>query len=316
MRVITDIAPASPAPAAATIGMLDGVHLGHRLVLDRLRSLAAGRSLSSLVITFSSHPAAIVRPDAVPPMLTTVAERLSLIEATGNVDYCRLLPFDASLRAMSAREFLALMRDSFGVRLLLMGFDHRFGSDGATLSRTDYHSIASSLGIDLVDAPRLTLPDSGVDVSSSSIRRYLSDPSSPRPELARIALGRPYSVSGKIVKGKQLGHTIGFPTANLLPDDSAKLIPAFGVYVALASLPDRPDLPAIVNIGHRPTVDLSPDAPVSIEAHIIGLDADVYGSPLTLSFLSFLRHEHRFPSLEALTLQLAADRDAALRICN
>lgn len=317
MRVIADIKPALPdyAPVAATIGMLDGVHRGHRLLLSDLRSLAAKRSLSSLVITFSSHPAAIVRPDAIPPMLTTLSERLALIEATADVDVCRLLPFDASLRALSAREFMTLMRDAFGVRLLLMGFNHRFGSDGASLSRADYHEIAASLGIELVDAPQLSLPSSGVEVSSSAIRRYLSDSASPRPDLARIALGRPYSVSGKVVHGRSLGHKIGFPTANLLPDDSSKLIPANGVYAASASLPDMAPLPAIINIGHRPTVESGSPASISIEAHIIGLDADIYGSPLSLSFLSFLRHERKFPSLDALSRQLAADRDAAISIC-
>ena len=306
----------------AVVGMFDGVHSGHRYLLDQLRLQAAERSLKPLVITFTNHPLSVIAPDKAPRLLTLPLEKAALIRREGFLgDEILLLPFDEKLRSTSAAGFLGMLRGRFDCAALLMGFNNRFGHD-APGDFASYKQLAANAGIELIQARELPAREG---VSSSEIRRLIA-----AGEVADAAalLGRPYSLTGTIVRGKALGRTLGFPTANL-HTPSTLILPAPGVYAATATIApplfpstvasrkasSKAELsyPAMVNIGLRPTVD-DPGAPLSVEAHIIGLPegTNLYDCRLTLSFVDRLRSERRFASLEALRAQLLLDRSAAL----
>lgn len=290
-------------PRIAVVGMFDGLHSGHRYLLRQLRELAAERSLRPLVITFANHPLSVIAPEKAPALLSSPGEKASLIRAEGfNDEDILLIPFDSQLRATSAADFLAMLRDRYGVTALLMGFNNRFGHD-APRDFADYRDLAANSGIELIQA--LELPTRS-GVSSSEIRRLVS---SGDVSAAATLLGRPFSITGTVVRGKALGRTLGFPTANLSVP-AGHLLPAPGVYAALAA-----SHPAMVNIGSRPTVD-NPGAPLSVEAHIIGLPegTNLYGKDLTISFIDRLRSERRFANIEALRAQLSLDRDATISL--
>lgn len=302
--------------------MFDGVHSGHRYLLDQLRLQAAERSLKPLVITFTNHPLSVIAPDKAPRLLTSPLEKAALIRSEGFLgDEILLLPFDVKLRSTSAAGFLGMLRGRFDCAALLMGFNNRFGHD-APGDFASYKQLAANAGIELIQARELP---ARAGVSSSEIRRLIA-----AGEVADAAalLGRPYTLTGTVVRGKALGRTLGFPTANL-HTPSTLILPAPGVYAATATIapPLFPSTvasrqasskaevsyPAMVNIGSRPTVD-DPGAPLSVEAHIIGLpeETNLYDCRLTLSFVDRLRSERRFASLEALRAQLLLDRAAAL----
>ena len=302
--------------------MYEGLHIGQRYHLRQLRLIACERGMKPLVITFTNHPLSLIAPGKAPRLITSPFEKAALIKAEGFLgDEIILLPFDEALRATSAADFLAMLRDRFGAAALLMGFNNRFGHDAPSGFDT-YRDLAARAGIELIQARELP-SESGI--SSSAIRRLIAD--GEVSEAARL-LGRPHSATGTIAHGKALGRTIGFPTANLSLSPSI-LLPAPGVYAAMATSETSPfvgfrelqravllppgSLPAMVNIGCRPTVD-SPGAPLSVEAHLIGLPpgTDLYGSRLTLSFIDRLRGERRFSDTEALAAQLALDRNATL----
>ncbi len=306
----------------AVVGMFDGVHSGHRYLLDQLRLQAAERSLKPLVITFTNHPLSVIAPDKAPRLLTLPLEKAALIRREGFLgDEILLLPFDEKLRSTSAAGFLGMLRGRFDCAALLMGFNNRFGHD-APGDFASYKQLAANAGIELIQARELPAREG---VSSSEIRRLIA-----AGEVADAAalLGRPYTLTGTVVRGKALGRTLGFPTANL-HTPSTLILPAPGVYAATATIapPLFPSIvasrqasskaelsyPAMVNIGSRPTVD-DPGAPLSVEAHIIGLPegTTLYDCRLTLSFVDRLRSERRFASLEALRAQLLLDRAAAL----
>lgn len=290
---------------AASVGMFDGVHAGHAFLLRCLGDVARERGLRSCAVTFRNHPLSEIRPDAAPRLLSTSGEKLSLLAAAG-ADDCLLLHFDWQLRSMSSEAFMIMLHDRYGVDALLLGFNNNFGCDRG-LSFDDYRAIGERAGVEVLKAPEFR--GDGCGVSSSSIRRIVA--SGDVAQAARL-LGRRYTLTGPVVAGKQLGRTIGFPTANILPDCADKLIPGNGVYAARAFAPSGLVFPAMVNIGRRPTVD-RPGAPVSIETHLIGFSDDLYSRSVTLEFVEFLRGESRFNSIDALRSQLENDRDATLR---
>ena len=288
----------------AAVGMFDGVHLGHRHLLGELREEARRRGLCPLAVTFPCHPLGCIRPGREPRLLSEPEEKRALMEALG-VEVA-MLPFTPALRDTSAAGFLSLLRDRFGAEAMLLGFNNRFGHD-APADFNDYVALARGCGIEMVQGTEFDLAGEGA-VSSSAIRRALGEGDVAH---ARRMLGRPYRLTGTVVGGKRIGRSIGFPTANIAPPSERKLIPAAGVYAALATLPDGSRREAVVNIGNNPTVN-GHDGPQTVEAHLIGFENEIYGQPLTLDFAERLRGERRFPSLEALSAQIAADRDAAI----
>lgn len=293
-------------PRIAAIGTFDGVHLGHRHLIDELCRQGELYGLVPTVVTFANHPRRLVDPGFKLDMLMSVEERIEELTNAGIADVI-LFKFDNSTRTMSARDFLRRLRRDFDVKVLLMGFNNRFGHDRiADFDR--YREIGREEGVDVIRSDEFT-SDEAPSVSSSIIRNALN---SYHPETAAALLGHPYSITGTVEHGKELGRTIGFPTANLRPTNPDRLIPPDGVYVAEAVLPDTTRRRAILNIGHRPTVD-SESAPKSIEVHILDYDGDLYGQKIQIEFLHFIRKEQRFESLDQLRRQLESDAEKARR---
>lgn len=282
-----------PAPAIVTVGTFDGLHRGHLEVIATLEETAAGLGLAPLLITFANHPLDVVAPARAPKLLMTPEEKEEALRALPV--HSEMLRFDRTLCSLTARQWLERLRDEYGARAIVVGYDNTFGSDGRFLTRHQLRDIADDLGLKWVDPPVLE------GISSSHIRRTVA--AGLLPEAAAM-LGRPYTVHGRVIPGKQLGRRLGFPTANLSVD-SCKLLPPPGVYAADALLPDGTVNRAVINIGRRPTVD--DGNALSVEAHIIGYSGDLYGQVLTLRLLRRLRDERKFPDLEELKAAITAD---------
>ena len=281
----------------ATTGFFDGVHCGHRLVAERLVSEARKRGDGSLVVTFWPHPRAVLQDGARElRLLTTLDEKKALLQGLG-VDRIEVLDFTRTFAALTAEEYLRLLKDRFGVTTLLMGYDNRIGSD--RLTAPDLLPVAEGLGIELVRVEAL----GDVPISSTKIRKALEEG---KVEEANGMLGYRYGLYGAVVAGNRLGRTIGFPTANLQLYEPLKLIPGNGVYAVEAEVLGR-SFRAMTNIGTRPTVG---GTVRTVETHILDFDEDIYGLPLRIRFLRRIRDEVRFPSLDALKAQLGKDREA------
>ena len=272
---------------AATIGFFDGVHTGHRFVLDCLQKVAKENGLGSAVVVFEEHPQYVLRGSHV-PLLTTFNERVELLKKSGIE---KILPFRfEEIYKLTAEEFMRLLHEKYDVNTLLMGYDHHFGSDKMTLFR-DYETCANRVGIHLIRLPQ----NPSSNASSTAIRNALM---SGDVEKANALLGYPYTLEGIVVAGRQIGRMIGFPTANLEVSKD-KLIPATGVYVCEAD-----GKKAVMNIGNNPTVD---GTKVTIELHLVGFNGDLYGKNLTVKLLHYLRPERKFDNMEALRQQIEQD---------
>lgn len=310
MEILKDINPHSSRRTkgrsgyAAAIGFFDGVHRGHQFLLRQVKAEAAQRGLRTMAITFSAHPRQTLRSDYQPELITTNEEKLQLLEECG-LDACALLDFTPEMAAMPAREFMeTYLSKLLGVLCLVIGYDHRFGSDRAE-GFLDYALHGRKLGMDVVKARPFDAGD--LRVSSSAVRRFLSGGN---VEMAKICLGRPYALRGTVVEGRHVGRGLGFPTANLQPCDPEKILPGRGVYAVQAETGGR-TYGGMLNIGWRPTLDNGKDA--SVEAHLFGFEGSLYGKPLTLLFEHRLRDEQRFGSLEELQEQLREDAIRAKR---
>ena len=306
MQIIKSLTPGEVSPCVATIGFFDGFHTGHRRVVGQMRDIASRKGLATLVITFDEHPRRVLQKDYLPSLLTTLPEKLALIEASG-ADYCLVLPFTTEMAALTAYDFMrTVLRDTLSVRTLVAGHDHRFGR-GASESFAQYKAYGRELGIDVEQTARHEAGD--VVVSSSAIRRFLEAGNIVQ---ANTCLGYPYALSGRVVEGRKMGRTIGFPTANLAPFDPLKMIPAGGVYAITATVEGQ-TYGGMLNIGTRPTFD-EESREVSIEAHLFDFDRNIYGLDITLHFVRRLRFEQKFDSVEALCARLAADRTETLAV--
>lgn len=284
----------------ATIGFFDGVHLGHRFLLDALRTEAALRKLPSLVISFDKHPKEVLSPQHPFPLLTTNEEKETLLSEKG-IDACVLLPFDKEMASLSAKDFLAsIVVEKLGVDTLLIGYDHRFGHDRCE-GFDDYVRYGTELGLRILSEPSFVGKE-GEHVSSSVVRHLLSDGA---VEAAANLLARPYSFSGTVIDGHKIGRTIGFPTANIRLKDSRKIIPANGVYAVKVTVGDF-DYSAMMNIGHRPTLNNGDEC--SMEVYLLDFSGDLYGKTISIAFYKRIREEIRFESLAALTVRLEEDR--------
>lgn len=287
----------------AAVGTFDGVHRGHSFLLEHLDTLARDNGLLSRIYTFTDHPLATLAPARAPLLLSTPAEKAHLLTLSG-VDSFTIDDF-ATVQALTAHQYLQRLAAD-GVSILLVGYDNRFGSDGLTTLQ-QFKQATRGTGVTILQAPEFDNSD-GLPFSSSTIRNHLL---SSHIREANQLLGYEYTLTGHVVHGQQLGRTIGFPTANIIAP-TRKLVPAGGVYACRAVIGNN-TCPAMVNIGHRPTV-ASPDSPSTIEAHIIGYSGDIYGQDITLQFVDYLRPEQRFPTLEALRAALTRDRQATLKL--
>ncbi|MDE6290284.1 MAG: riboflavin biosynthesis protein RibF [Muribaculaceae bacterium] len=288
---------------AVTIGTFDGVHRGHRLVLDTLKKEAAARGLQPVAISFDRHPLELVAPERAPGNLITTERKTALIRAEGVEPL--ILPFTEQLRGMRAYEWLDYIHRKYDVRLLVAGYDNTFGSDGIDMSVADYKAMGEAIGIEVIGAPE----EEGV--SSSAVRKAVK--SGDISKAISLLDHRP-ELEGSVAPGFHVGHDIGFPTANLQVS-SRSVMPAPGVYAALAFIEkDTAGIPAMVNIGYRPTFDgtQKESKHLTVEAHIIGMEDELYGKNIRLEFLDRLRDERRFASVGELVEQLNRDREETL----
>lgn len=285
----------------AAIGTFDGVHRGHRSVLAALIEYGKENGLDPMVITFNRHPLSVIDPSRTPADLTPLWKKKKLLEEVGVTPM--VLEFDTQLRSTTAYQWMKKLHDEHHVRAMVIGYDNTFGHDGVNLSLEDYKTIGQNIGIDVVTA------DEVKGVSSSAIRKSVL---AGDMESAHKMLGRPYSITAQVVKGNRLGHTLGFPTANIrLPERVA--VPKPGVYAAIVkTLENGEKHLAMVNVGYRPTVMRGDD--LVMEAHIIDWSGDLYDKNITVRFIKRIRDEKKFDSIEALRKQLESDRSEALRI--
>jgi len=292
--------------SAVTIGTYDGVHLGHRAIISTLVSDAKSRGLRSVVITFEPHPRLVLGKTNGSPifLLSTLEEKLSALESLG-VDCVIVIHFTKEFSETSAETFVEeVLVEKIGLAEIVIGYDHMFGKNRGgsfeTLVRlAEKHHFAVR-----------QIPEQKVDehhLSSTAIRRFLE---SGDIENANKLLGAPYQLSALVIEGDRRGRTIGFPTANLLPP-TAKLIPKIGVYAVEVEVGEK-RYRAMMNIGTRPTVQTQ--SGVSLEVHLLDFNGDLYGKTLTVRFLTRLRDEQKFSSLDALKAQLERDKVAAQRL--
>lgn len=304
MQIVTDPAtqPFPDERAVVTIGVYDGVHLGHQAVIAQVRELAAERGARSAVLTFDRHPAVIVRPESAPLLLTDPEHRLELFAETG-IDAAVVLAFDAVRAAERPEEFAErVLVDCLRATAVVVGEDFHFGRNregNVDLLR----KLGESNGFEVVPIELLPRPD-GVDepVSSTAIRRALAGGD---VSLAATLLGRPFEARGKVVKGDQRGRLLGFPTANVeVPNQMC--LPSDGVYAGLYVRSDGAELPCAINIGRRPTFYEHADHSL-LEAHVLDFDGNLYGERARIRFTHFLRSERKFDGIEALVAQLRHD---------
>ncbi|MBE6315054.1 MAG: riboflavin biosynthesis protein RibF [Bacteroidales bacterium] len=290
----------------ATIGMFDGVHLGHATLVDFLKQQAADQGKQSLLITFLRHPRQVLHPDEPFKLIMPLDERLKQIEALGP-DLLLQLDFTAEFAKLDSSQFIELLRDRYGVSLLVAGYNHRFGHNRGETFR-DYCRHGEQLGVKMVKAPEYLGPYA--PVSSTIVRGLIA---AGRVVDAMHCMGRPHMIRGKVVHGFHNGRGLGFPTANVGEIDPQLLLPHNGAYAVLAHV-DGQVLQGMANIGKRPTLDNGDQ--LSIEVNLFDFDDDIYGKDITLEFISFLRLEFKMCGLEELKHQLTLDRNNAKRILN
>lgn len=304
MRIIRGIESIPPdlGPTVAALGTFDGVHLGHQAILGTAVERARSLGLTALACTFTPHPADVLRPGRAPLPITTLEERLVLMDGLG-LGAVLVIRFTPALAAMEPEAFVAdVVLGALAAREVVVGFNHRFGraarGDAPLLQR-----LAAHLGFAAHIVPPLVID--GAAISSSEIRATLG-----RGDVERAAqlLGRPYTLAGTVVRGAGRGRALGFPTANLACS-RPPLVP-LGVYAARAEIGGA-TYRAAVNVGRAPTFG---ENAVTIEAHLVGFAGELYGHALRLEFLARLREERKFPSAEALREQIARDTAAAARV--
>ena len=293
-------------PCVATIGFFDGVHLGHRYLINKVVDTARQQQLTSVAVTFARHPRQVLDPATPMALLSTFDERLALLEECG-VQTVVMVHFDAEKAMLSACDFARrFLCNRLNMRILLLGYDNMFGSR----CNNDFDqlpTLADELGFGICRDEAVQV--GGVEVSSTKIRKALQ-----RGDLAvaNAMLGAPYKVSGTVVHGRHVGTALGFPTANLLPADSAKILPAAGVYALRASVGGR-SYAAMANLGTQPT--FHQNQPV-LEVHLLDFEGDIYGRQLSVEFIDRIRDIRTFESPEALASQLKDDRAVTYNLIN
>ncbi len=283
-----------------TIGMFDGIHLGHRHLIASVVGHAKDCRGESVIITFWPHPRIVLKQDTQSLRFITTMEEKTQMMSELQVDHLVLLPFTMQLAAMSADEFVEkILVRSVGIYHLVMGFNHHFGK-GRSSNYDDYASLARKYGFYISRENAIDIH--GLHCSSSVIRESLNkgDVSS-----ANLLLGYPYRLVGHVVGGNRLGRTLGYPTANVELEDDSKLVPANGVYACHVHTEGQ-NYFGMLNIGKRPTIHNN-TGKSSIEVHILDFNHDIYSEIIVIEFIRRMRDEHKFASLEALKEQLAID---------
>lgn len=288
----------------ATIGMFDGVHRGHATLIHALKQQAHERGLKSAVITFARHPQHVLRPGGDLRMILTLDERIKTLKQF-EPDYIIVLNFTPELAAHSSLEFMSYMQEHYGIAALIVGYNHRFGHDRDATFAT-YVEHGKTLGIDVMKAPEYL--GEYAPVSSTIVRGLIA---AGKVDDACNCMGRPYRLSGEVVHGFHNGRGIGFPTANVGKLDPLIILPHTGAYAVMVEVAGK-RMQGMLNVGNRPTLDNGTQ--LSIEVNIFDFDDDIYGMPITLEFVKFLRLEFKMGSIEELRAQLTSDRERSICI--
>ena len=304
MRLLSENDRLPLGSTVATIGMFDGVHLGHATLVGFLNGQAASRGKQSLVITFLNHPRNLLQPDPRFSLIMSLDDRLAHLQELGP-DLLLALDFSRELSQLDSSQFIELLRDRYGMDVLVAGYNHRFGHNrGETFE--DYCRHGKRLGVEVIKAPEYL--GQYAPVSSTIVRSLIA---AGRVKDAMHCMGRPHVIRGKVVHGFHNGRGLGFPTANVGKVDPNILLPHNGAYAVLAHVKGMV-LQGMANIGKRPTLDNGDQ--LSIEVNLFDFEDDIYGEDFTLEFISFLRLEFKMCGLEELKHQLSLDRDNAKRI--
>lgn len=293
--------------AVLTIGTFDGVHVGHRLILEQVRKVANEVNGETVLITFDPHPRLALNPASDLSLLTTLPERLKALESLG-IDNVVIVNFDKAFANQQAKDYIQyFLINHFHPTVIVIGYDHQFGKDRSGDFRL-FEKYKEIFNYQLVEIPAKAIEDSAV--SSTRIRHAIQKGDL---QTATILLGRPYSFSGHVIHGDKRGRTIGFPTANVEVIDIHKLLPARGVYAVNVSYKAKL-YNAMMNIGLRPTVEESNK--LKIEIHLIDFNTEIYDEILDVNCIYRIRDEVKFESINQLIVQLQEDRKEALKILN
>ncbi|AMR31335.1 riboflavin biosynthesis protein RibF [Mucilaginibacter sp. PAMC 26640] len=295
---IDEFAPVSNA--VVTIGTFDGVHIGHRKIIARLKELAVATGGETVILTFFPHPRMILHPeDENIKLITTINEKAELLEQLG-IDHLIITPFSRDFSNQSAEDYIRdVLVNKIGTKTIVIGYDHRFGKDRQG-GLNDLLHLAPRYNFDVLEIPEQDIND--VAISSTRIRAALLDGNI---YIANECLGYPFFITGKVIRGDQIGRTLGYPTANLMLEEHYKLIPSDGIYAVRVKV-EGLEYNGMAYIGHRPTVN---GMTRNIEVNIFDFNSDIYNQQLRMEFLHFVREDIRFSSLDELVVQLGKDKN-------
>lgn len=290
--------------AVITIGTFDGVHVGHKMILERLINDARDKGMASIVLTFFPHPRMVLQKDTGLKLLNTIEEKKKILQELG-LDYLVIQRFTKTFSRLAATAFVRdILVNTLKAKKVIIGYDHRFGRN-RNANITDLIAFGNALDFEVEEIPAQEIE--AVSVSSTKIRKALLDGDI---RTANTYLGYPYMLTGKVQQGKGLGKKLNFPTANLHIKETYKLIPRNGVYVVESTI-GKKLVYGMMNIGFNPTVNGEKQ---SIEVHFFDFNGDLYNKKIQVRLLEWIREEQKFDSLEALTHQLKKDRETALTI--
>lgn len=307
MKTFTSTTHFSPSTKTIiTIGTFDGVHIGHKKILQKVVAEAKKNNLTSAVLTFFPHPRFILNQNSDLKLLNTIEEKKALLNSTG-LDALLIHPFDQEFANLSPEQFVKkILVDQLKISKIIIGYDHRFGKNrSADINNLIQFGKKYNFEVEQISAQELN----EIAISSTKIRTALSNGDI---SLANSYLGYLYSFSGKVIKGKQIGRTIGFPTANIEILEPLKLLPKNGVYI-VKCLINNQVVNGIMNIGNRPTVNGTSQ---SIEVHLLNFDKDIYGLEITVKMIDFIRNEQKFENLDQLKSQIQKDKIQAIKFFN
>lgn len=305
MKIVTESNQLKHTELVAGIGFFDGVHQGHRYLINDIITHAHAEKKASAVITFREHPRKILNKNSNFSLLNDLQEKIDLLSTT-NIEYCILLDFTEEISLFSAKQFLKYLYTDFNVRSLIIGYDHRFGHNRAE-NFDQYVLYGKQLNMKIIKSAQYTTIE-GNKISSSIIRKLISEDGNVND--AMKLLSYPYSLKGYVVKGHQIGRKLGFPTANLeLTNKKEKVIPRPGVYAVQVKTDNGDMYKGMLNFGKRPTVKNGNN--YTIEVHLFDYEGDLYNHNLEVFFLYFMRPEKQFDSLDNLKEQLQKDKEQA-----
>lgn len=305
MKVIEDIERFKNNGLALTIGFFDGVHLGHRHLINQIKETADRERLQVGVLTFWPHPRIVLNEDYKPMLLNSIEEKFDLLNELP-IDYCIKVPFTKEFANYFASDFMEkILKDKLNVKHLIVGYDHRFGKNREE-GYDDYLRHGEAIGMNVSQASPYY--EDGFCISSSFVRSLIM---SGDVKLANKYLGYNYKLKGKVIEGHKVGRTLGFPTANIEINTPSKCIPKVGAYAVIATLQGKKHR-GMMYIGSRPT--LNSELKLSVEVNIFDFEEEIYGEEITIDIMDFIRKQEKFESIELLKENIASDKEKSLRI--